>query len=267
MLILFSCLESKEERIVGKLNFELESRGLEIDTVITVNTTEILVSPKDYKKELWTIDLYDFMKVENEDSLDSLIKQRADRIQAWFELPEWDDKGDTFSPWLTTRLNDPEIYRQKLTENYGLSFNHTNTETHKTTLVGKRLLSHWKMTEQEFEEWTRNYLNVRYEKDAQLVKMSLKDLELFQLKCAWNERLPHSLIFTENFKNEASDKIGYPFHVILNSNFPVYISKKTDLNALKEKLKEIESRIKQRDTFPTELITYTENGIEVSEIE
>ncbi len=263
---MLSCLESSEDRIVRKLSFELDSRGLEIDTVITINATEILVSPKDYKKERLTVYLYDFIKVKNEDSLETLLEQQADRIQAWFELPEWDNESDVFSPWLTSRLKDPEIYKQKHTENYALIFNHTNTETHKMTSVGKRLLGHWKMTEKEFEKWAKDYLNTRYKKEAQLIKTPHKDLELFQLKCPWNQQLSYGLIFTENFKNEASDKIGYPFHVLLNGNFPVYISKKGDLKVLKKSIEEMESRIKQRDILPTELITYTRNGIEISEI-
>lgn len=262
-----SCLESREERIIRKLNFELDSRGLEIDTVITINTMEILVSPRDYKKEKWTVALDDFIGVENEDSLTSLITQRANGIQAWFELPKWDDKSDTFTPRLTSGFNDSQIYNQKLTEKHSLSFYHTNAETHKITLVGKRLLSHWKMTEQEFEKWTRGFLEIRYKKDAQLIKIPHKNVELFQLKCVRNEQLPHSLIFTKNFKNEASAKIGYPFYLLLNRNFPIYISKKGDLDILKASLEEIESVIKQSDEFPTELITYTEDGIEISQIE
>ena len=262
-----SCLESKEERIIRKLSSELESRGLEIDTITAENTTEIVISPKDNKEMRTIIPLYEFSSVENRDSLDFLLSKKANEIQAWYALPEWDDKRDIFSPWLRANFDDPksEVYQQRLTPNYILTFNHTNTKTHRSTTIGKRLLDHWKMTEKEFKEWSWNHLNLLYEKQSELVKINFKGRELLHLKCH-NIHHQHTLIFSENFKKEVSEKVGYPFYVILNKNFPVYISKKNDLAYLNQSLAEMESGIKQKDIFPTELITYTEDGIEVSEI-
>ena len=263
-----SCLESSEERIIRKLSLELESRGLEIDTITNVNTTEIIISPRGYKEITTTVPLYEFNSVKNTDSLDFLISRKADEIQAWFELPEWDDKKDIFWPLLSMDFDDSksEVYKQRLTPNYLLTFNHTNTKTHRTSTIGKRLLNHWEMSEKEFKEWSWNHLNLLYKEQSELVKTNFKGRELLHLKCH-SEPNQHALIFSENFKKEASEKVGYPFYVILNMDFPVYILKKNDLGFLKESLGKIKSGRKQRDIFPTELITYNEDGIEVSEIE
>ncbi|PIB26440.1 hypothetical protein [Maribacter sp. 4G9] len=267
-LIFVSCLESKEDRIIRKLNSELETRGLEIDTIITHNTTEIIISPKENKEMGTVVPLYEFSDVENQDSLDLLISRKADKLEAWYALPEWNDKRDIFSPWLRKNFNDPqsEIYKHRLTPNYILTFNHSNTKTHRPSTIGKRLLNHWGITEKEFKDWSWNHLNLLYDQQSELVKINFKGRELLHLKCH-SEHHQHTLIFSESFKKEASKNMGYPFYIILNKNFPVYLSKKGDLEFLKESLAEIESEIKQSDIFPTELLTYTENGIEVSEIE
>lgn len=265
---MISCLESKEEKIIRKLSSELNSRGLEIDTNETEYVTDLVISPENYKKERFTVGLYEFTTVKNEDSLNHLITQTADRIQAWFELPDWNPQRDIFSPQLGLEFDDPEseVYKQRLTQNYFLTFRHTNVKTHKATPIGNRLLNHWEMTDKEFNDWSWEYLNQYYDLQSELVKTTLKDKELFQLKC-YNEQDQHTLIFSENFKKEVSEKVGFPFYVILNMNFPIYISKKNDLEFLKENLSELESGIKKRDVFPTELITYTANGMAISEIE
>ena len=268
LLIFVSCLESKEDRIIRKLNSELEIRGLEIDTIITHNTTEIIISPKENKEMATVVPVNEFSDVENQDSLDILISIKANKLEAWYALPEWNDKRDIFSPWLRSNFDDlqSEIYKQQLTPSYILTFNHTNTKTHRIRTIGERLLNHWGITKREFKDWSWKHLNLLYDQQAKLVKTNFKEREILQLKCH-SEHLQHTLVFSESFKKEASKNLDYPFYIILNKNFPVYLSKKEDLEFLKENLAEIESKTKQSDLFPTELLTYTKNGIEVSEIE
>ncbi|WP_375334296.1 hypothetical protein [Flagellimonas sp. C4] len=264
-IILVSCLASREERIIEKLRLELESRGLEIDTTDYFN---IWISPKDFKLEQVTINITDFGSLENRDSLNLRIIQEAEEIQTWFELPDWNDTLNIFSPTLSIDVRDQvfNIYKEKFTDKYFLSFSHINTKTHKMTPIGSRLLKHWKLSEKEFYEWSRQHLEHLFSRQSKLIKTDFPNKSIFQIKSS-NERLPHALIFTENFQEEAAEKIGYPFHVILNPYLPVYVTNDSDLQFLKEYLGTLELKIKEQDKLPTELITYKESGIEQAVLE
>lgn len=143
IFLIFGC-KSKEERIVGYFEHELQKTNLKINNV---DGLDIYISPIKNSYESYTPNVYDLITIENEDSLRLEIKKTVEHINKWFDLPKWEQTKGNIYPYISEKTEyvaEPKYLQTELSNNSSFYFVHHNQETHRHHNINEFDLLEWK---------------------------------------------------------------------------------------------------------------------------